>query len=133
MTTQKEVFLLLGEWDDIRENLLETETQLAQLHAHIYKCREETRKIRLSLPTPDYLDRARSRAGKTTDHELARMRDRLLSRKHKVLASVQKMRDKLHGEFTRHSSSPHYTWLFLVIVASALFVYSRYAATPRVS
>lgn len=123
---REEIHMLIGEMDDIRENIVETETQLAQLHANIYKCREETRKIRLGLPTKDYIEKIRIKAGQSSNRdELSRVRDRLLARKNKIVASFGRVRDKLHREFSRDQPK-HYTWLFILLIASILLIVGRY-------
>jgi len=48
--------VLVDELRQIRSNLIQNENRLAELHANIYKRREEARKIRLSMPTLESLD-----------------------------------------------------------------------------
>lgn len=121
--TKTEIYDITRDLDDIRRNLMETETQLAQLHADIYKCREETRKIRLSMPTPDSLEKTRAKACKTFDKgELCKMRDRLALKKNKLLVSFQKVQEKLQRDF---SKPKNYTWLFILLVASILFIIGK--------
>lgn len=116
--------MLVEELQHIRSNLIQNENRLAQLHADIYKRREEARKIRLSMPTPESLDHVR-----LTDD----MMDRLQQKKKKTLCSISKLQEHTRKDlekYTQHSSSKiqYYLkfFLFLTVLSVAGFYVARH-------
>lgn len=122
---KEEMLQLIKDMEDIRGNLTDMEITLSQVGANVYKCREETRKIRLSVPTVEQLDRMHTKLQKDLPStELVLMRDRLRRKKDQINASVQKMRDKMSCHLPQKPSSiPHtllWTMLFLSVVSGVL-------------
>ena len=111
----------------IRSNLVQNEDRLAQLHADIYKRREEARKIRLSMPTPEYLDLIQPTADDV-------MMEKLEQKKNKTLCSISKLEEHTRRDlekYTQHSSSTlfFYFKILLFVAVLILTVAGFYVAT----
>ena len=96
-----ELYALVNDIQQTRSGIVKTEIQLASLHADIYKCREETRNARLSLPTEDFLNSVRKKTPEMTDEDVARMIRRLTRKRDQVEASLAKIRKKTHCEIQK--------------------------------
>lgn len=101
-----ELGALLDEMEQTRSGIVRTEIQLANLHADIYKCREETRKARLTLPTVDFLEDARKKIPNMTEEETTRMFRKLTRKRRQVEASLAAMRKKTHCDIQRTCPRP---------------------------
>ena len=115
--------MLVEELQHIRSNLIQNENRLAQLHADIYKRREEARKIRLSMPTPEYLDRVQ-----LTDD----VRDKLQQKKKKTLCSISKLQEHTRKDlekYKQHSSSNIQYYLKVFLFFAVLILAGYYLAT----
>lgn len=119
--------MLVEELRQIRHNLIQNEDRLAQLHADIYKRREEARNIRLSMPTPEYLDRVQ--LGQDVVEKLEK-------KKKKSLCSILKLQEHTRKDLEKYSQkSPpsiqcwFYLKIFLVVVV--LIVVGLYLATHK--
>jgi hypothetical protein len=98
--------MLIEELRQIRRNLIHNEDRLAQLHAGIYKRREEARKIRLSMPTPEYLDNVQL----TQD-----VIEKLEKKKKKTLCSLLKLQENTTNDLQKYSHPTHF-WVYFQIV-----------------
>lgn len=100
--------------------LKQTEVSLAELHASIYQCREEARKIRRSAPTQEYLDGVKRRVSAgMTDLEAQRCAGVLRDKLRKARSAAKKMRETLTCRFQRKQPAPHRhvaLWVFSVLV-----------------
>lgn len=97
----------------LRQDMIETEDNLAQLHAYIYKRREEARKIRMSLPTQRELDKASmSQEGE----------EKMRKKTDKVLSSYKALREKLDARFCKKKKNMGWFWLTMVVIAILLFL-----------
>lgn len=115
--------MLVEELQHIRSNLIQNENRLAQLHADIYKRREEARKIRLSMPTPEYLYRVQ-----LTDD----VRDKLQQKKKKTLCSISKLQEHTRKDlekYKQHSSSNIQYYLKVFLFFAVLILAGYYLAT----
>lgn len=100
------MILLKDELQHIRHNLIQNEDRLARLHADIYKRREEARKIRLSMPTPEYLDNVQL----TQD-----VIEKLEKKKKKTLCSLLKLQENTTNDLQKYSHPTHF-WVYFQIV-----------------
>lgn len=114
--------MLLEELHQIRSNLIQNENRLAQLHANIYKRREEARKIRLSMPTPEYLDRV-----KLTDPVM----EKLQQKKKNTLYSISRLHEHTRKdlEIYNNQSSKFPYYLKMMLWVAVLTVVGFYLAT----
>lgn len=101
-----ELGTLLDELEQTRSGIVKTEIQLSNLHADIYKCREETRNARLSLPTVDFLEEVRKKIPNMTEEETTRMFRKLTRKRRQVDASLAAMRKKTHCNIQRTYPRP---------------------------
>lgn len=110
-----ELRALIDNMEQTRSGIVKTEIQLANLHADIYKCREGTRNVRLSLPSDDVLKSMKKKIPEMTDEEVAQTIRRLTRKRNQVEASLAKIRKKTHCEIQKtcprtitsnHSGSP---------------------------
>lgn len=105
--------LLADQLRQIRSNLIQNENQLAELHANIYKRREEARKIRLSMPTPEYLDNVA-----LTDP----IANKLQQKKNKTLCSIYKLQQHTQKDIEKYTTAqqqwsiPSYLKIAVLIV-----------------
>ena len=96
-----ELRALMDNIEQTRSGIIKTEIQLANLHADIYKCREETRKARMSLPSDDFFISLRKKIPEMTDEEVAQTIRRLRRKRNQVEASLAKIRKKTHCEIQK--------------------------------
>ena len=118
--------MLVEELQYIRSNLIQNENRLAQLHADIYKRREEARKIRLSMPTPEYLHRVQ-----LTDDVL----DKLQQKKKKTLCSISKLQEHTRKDLEKYSqhSSSNIQYYFKIFLFFAILILAGYYLATRVN
>lgn len=116
--------MLVEELRNIRRNLIQNEDRLAQLHADIYKRREEARDIRLSMPALDHI---------VLDPKVV---ENLEKKKKKTLCSISKLQEHTRNDLEKYSQkSPpsiqcwFYLKIFLVVVV--LIVVGLYLATHK--
>ena len=118
--------MLLEELRQIRRNLVQNEDRLAQLHADIYKRREEARNIRLSMPPPGSLENVRL----TQD-----VIEKLEKKKKKTLCSILKLQEHTRNDlekYTSHSQPPYAQFWFyfkMILLAVILMLLGLYIAT----
>lgn len=107
--------LLVEEMKQIRENLVRNENRLAQLHADIYKRREEAREIRLSMPTPEYLDNV-----KINENTIEKMS----KKKKKTLCSIHKLQENTKKDLEKYTRDNDWFYLkFLIVFILILLVF----------
>ena len=107
----------------LRQDMIETEEQLAQLHAYIYKRREEARKIRLSIPTQQELDKA-----SLTEDGIEKM----LKKKEKVLSSYRALCKNLDTRFCkRNKTLTVLWWLAIALIGMLLIGFVIYSCRSR--
>lgn len=126
-----ELGALLDEMEQTRSGIVKTEIQLANLHADIYKCREETRRVRLSLPTTDSLEEVRKKLPDMTEEETTRMFRKLTRKRRQVEASLAAMRKRTHCDIqrtcprppmNRHGNAPMFSYvLFTTLLLGVSF------------
>lgn len=84
-----------NEWADemnsLYQNIIETETQLAQLHADVYQYRDEIRSIRVSFPEPFFKNNIRTI--KPSDME------KMKRKKVKIEKSLEKLHKKINKKY----------------------------------
>lgn len=109
---------LVNDIEQIRRNLIQNENRLAQLHADIYKRREEARKIRLSIPTPEYLNSI-----KITDRTI----EKLSNKKQRTLCSIYKLQENTRKDIETYTRETNNNSIclksFIVIVLIILVFY----------
>lgn len=108
--------MLVEELRNIRRNLIQNEDRLAQLHAEIYKRREEARNIRLSMPTPEYLNHVRWNT---------KVEETLEKKKKKTLCSIYKLQEHTRKDlekYSQQSSSPSIRFWFYFKIGFLIIV-----------
>lgn len=84
-----------NEWADemnsLYQNIIETETQLAQLHADVYQYRDEIRTIRVSFPEQFFKNNIRTI--KPSDME------KMKRKKVKIEKSLEKLHKKINKKY----------------------------------
>ena len=115
--------MLVEELRQIRHNLIQNEDRLAQLHADIYKRREEARNIRLSMPTPEYLDR---------DQLGQDVVEKLEKKKKKSLCSILKLQEHTRKDLEKYSqtsSLPFWSYFKIILLVIIFMVVGWHLAT----
>ena len=103
---------LVEDMKQIHNRLVRDEVRLAQLHANIYKRREEARNIRTSLPVQDG-------AGMTEDR-LRQKQNKALSSIHRLHENTQRNIEKYVSQTTPAQPLSYVHWFVLLIVLMAI-------------
>lgn len=115
---------LTDELSGVLDGMTQTEVALADLHASIYKCREEARKVRRSAPTMEFVDGVRGRmASGMTAVEAERCAGVLRDKLRKARSAAKKMRERLQCQFQRQQKprwQPKWLVLICLLVAAVL-------------
>lgn len=115
---------LTDELSGVLDGMTQTEVALADLHASIYKCREEARKVRRSAPPKEFVDGVRERvASGMTDVEAQRCAGVLRDKLRKARAAAKKMREHVQCQFQKKPQArwqPKWLILLFLLLAAVL-------------